>query len=199
MLRLGFDIPRYLPTSSYSDKKPIIQPAAEITAWIFSSQRRLVIYSTRANVLPNILMMTFAIFLNGKTGYVSWFPLPGYLQSPSSRWVEIGGVIPNAQTSSGCPVHKQNIRLTRPTDYPFPRSNIFQRWVQHVDQLCEFPWLHGVLPELEINNNKSFSCNMPKSPCCASLGCRNTAGMPVEQNIITTQYSWLSVGFSPFR
>ena len=36
-----------------------------------------------------------------------------------------------------------------------------------------------VFPELEINNMISFLHTIPRSPCCASLGCKKKAGVPV--------------------
>ena len=41
-----------------------------------------------------------------------------------------------------------------------------------------------VFPELEITSIRSFSCRTPKSPCWASLGCRKTEGIPVEQKVV---------------
>ena len=49
---------------------------------------------------------------------------------------------------------------------------------------CVSSTISRVLPELEISSNKSFSWRMPRSPCCASLGCRKTEGMPVEQKVV---------------
>ena len=46
---------------------------------------------------------------------------------------------------------------------------------------------HDVLlvrPELDNSSSTSWGCTTPKSPCCASLGCRNTAGMPVEEKVV---------------
>ena len=58
--------------------------------------------------------------------------------------VEVVGVIPNAQTSSGCPVHKQISDSRANGLSAFPVITIFQRWVQRMSQLCEFHYFAGL-------------------------------------------------------
>ena len=98
--------------------------------------------------------------------------------------VEVVGVIPRVQTSAGCPVlrHTSDSLASGLSGLPVMTMNFrpgFRLWASWVNST-----ISRVLPEFEINNNRSFSCRMPRSPCCASLGCRKTEGIPVEQNVV---------------
>ena len=98
--------------------------------------------------------------------------------------VEVVGVIPSVQTSAGLPVLRQTSDSCANGLSGFPvitinfssGSRLWASWVSST--------ISRVLPELEISRSKSFFCRIPKSPCCASLGCRNTEGIPVEQKVV---------------
>ena len=98
--------------------------------------------------------------------------------------VEVVGVIPRVQTSAGCPVlrHTSDSLASGLSGLPVMTMNFrpgFRLWASWVNST-----ISRVLPEFEINNSRSFSCRMPRSPCCASLGCRKTEGIQVEQNVV---------------
>ena len=98
--------------------------------------------------------------------------------------VLVVGVIPNGHTSLGLPVLKQTSASLANGLSGLPVMTIVFTLGFRLCDKAVSSTISRVLPELEISNNKSFSCNIPKSPCCASLGCRNTAGMPVEQKVV---------------
>ena len=98
--------------------------------------------------------------------------------------VEVVGVIPKAHTSSGCPVHKQISDSRANGLSAFPVITIYFKFGFKLCASCVSSTISRVFPELEIRSSKSFSCKIPKSPCWASLGCKNTAGIPVEQKVV---------------
>ena len=98
--------------------------------------------------------------------------------------VDVVGVIPNTQTSAGLPVLRQTSDSFASGLSGFPVITINFRsgsrlWAKRVNST-----ISRVLPELEISRSRSFFCKIPKSPCCASLGCRKTDGIPVEQKVV---------------
>ena len=98
--------------------------------------------------------------------------------------VEVVGVIPNVQTSAGFPVLRQTSDSCANGLSGFP---VITMNFKSGSRLCAnrvSSTISRVLPELEINKSKSFFCKIHKSPCCASLGCRKTDGIPVEQKVV---------------
>lgn len=98
--------------------------------------------------------------------------------------VEVVGVMPSTQTSLGLPVWRQTVASCASglSGLPVMTMNFsagFRLWASRVSST-----ISRVLPELEMSRSRSFSCRMPRSPCCASLGCRKTEGMPVEQKVV---------------
>ena len=93
--------------------------------------------------------------------------------------VEVVGVMPSMQTSLGLPVLRHTSDSCASGLSGFPVMTINFSFGFRLCANCVSSTISRVLPELEISSSRSFSCRIPRSPCCASLGCRNTEGMPV--------------------
>ena len=98
--------------------------------------------------------------------------------------VDVVGVIPNVHTSAGLPVLRQTSDSSASGLSGLPVITINFNPGFKLCASCVNSTISRVLPELEMSNSKSFSCKMPRSPCCASLGCKKTEGIPVEQNVV---------------
>ena len=98
--------------------------------------------------------------------------------------VEVVGVMPSMQTSLGLPVLRHTSDSCASGLSGFPVMTINFSFGFRLCASCVSSTISRVLPELEISSSRSFSCRIPRSPCCASLGCRNTEGMPVEQKVV---------------
>lgn len=128
-------------------------------------------------------VVTFGVVFNGKSGFLHGL----YYQNISyNGHYRCGSGRGHAQYADflGTSCAETYIRfLCQRTVRISCNDDKFQFRIQVMRQLCQFDDF-PCLPELEMSSSRSFSCRIPRSPCCASLGCRNTEGMPVEQKVV---------------
>ena len=84
------------------------------------------------------------------------------------RQVDVVGVIPSVHTSAGLPVLRQTSDSSASGLSGLPVITINFNPGFRLCASCVNSTISRVLPELEMSNSKSFSCKIPRSPCCAS-------------------------------
>ena len=98
--------------------------------------------------------------------------------------VEVVGVRPNGQTSLGAPVNRHTFAsAARGLSGLLVITINFMSGTKPLVRSTNST-SSRVFPELEINNMISFLHTIPRSPCCASLGCKKKAGVPVELKVV---------------
>ena len=86
--------------------------------------------------------------------------------------VEVVGVRPNGQTSLGAPVNRHTFAsAARGLSGLLVITINFMSGTKPLVRSTNST-SSRVFPELEINNMISFLHTIPRSPCCASLGCK---------------------------
>ena len=98
--------------------------------------------------------------------------------------VEVVGVRPRGHTSAGAPVKRHTSAFCANSLRSFPVMTMNCNSGLKRFASVSSSRISRVFPELEMTSITSFSCKMPRSPCWASLGWRNTAGIPVEQKVV---------------
>ena len=93
--------------------------------------------------------------------------------------MDVVGVSPKGHISLGFPVYKHSLETFANGLSILPVKEITGRFPCSWCDNSLNSNISLVFPELDMSNKTSFFWMSPKSPCCASLGCINAAGVPV--------------------